>query len=163
MGRHRLGPPSAPEAEPPTDSLEQAMETLEGCPVRADTAGKQRARPPGMVALRASLDFPNPRGPGAGTTRRPVVAPAHQGALHRPGDGPPTRCSTWTGSCGCPEPGTTGSQESAGPSRSSARGSQALHTPRLPRPYTGGFSDLDPATGQDRTTEARTEPPGDQR
>ena len=61
-----------------------------------------------------------------------------------------------------------GNLEQPGPRRAPARrdhprDSQALHTPRLPGPYTGGFSDLDPATGQDRTTEARTEPPGDQR
>ena len=161
MGRHRLGPPSAPEAEPPT--LTGAGDgDAGGCPVRANPAGKQRARPPGLVALRDSLDVPNPRGPRTGTARRPVVAPAHQQPLHRPGMD--HRLGVQPG----PDHAATRNLEQPGPRRAPARrdhprDSQALHTPRLPRPDTGGFSDLDPATGEDRTTEARTEPPGDRR
>ena len=161
MGRHRLGPPSAPEAEPPTDPGTGPGDIGRGA-AGTDASGGQRPRHPGLVALRAALDFPNPRGPGAGTTRRPVVAPAHQGALHRPGLD--HRLGVQPG----PDHAAARNLEQPGPRRAPARrdhprDSQALHTPRLPGPGARGFSDLDPATGQDRTTEARTEPPGDQR
>ena len=115
-----------------------------------------------MVALRASLDVPHPRGLGAGTTRRPVVAPAHQWPLHRP------RMDHRLGVQPGPDHAATRNLEQPGPRRAPARRDHprdgtALHAPRFPGPDTGGFPDLDPATRQDRTPEARAEPPGSQR
>ena len=101
-------------------SLEQAMETLEGAQFEPTLLvnsghGLQAWWPSSIPGFskpprtRSWDDAP----PSGGTSTSTASTP--------PEDGPPTRCSTWTGSCGYQEPGTTGSQESAGPSRSSAR------------------------------------------
>ena len=161
MGRHRLGPPSAQEAEPPTDPGTSPGDIGRGA-AGTDASGGQRPRYPGMVALRASLDFPNPEDQELGRRAAQWWHQHIKGLYTARGW---TTDSVFNLDRIMRLPGTWNNRVPGErrPVEIIPRDSQALHTPRLPGPGAGGFSDLDPATGQDRTTEARTEPPGDQR